>query len=474
MFGESESESPRVPSPWDSFISTSPSPSSFSPATRGSPLSKEIPRLVPEADDGNVEYKLQLLNPSPARFARLVTQLKWRLLEGGGQAYYELGVADSGALVGLRRKELEMTLETLEMMAGEIGASVIVVKEIEVPVGMAEFIEGEEKRKRFATPEIEMERALLTDSTETELSSATEDDEEEFTFKNDGSSTSSLEVFTMDSDAEPIGTGSTTSTTPQDPVYDFIVDLEISSVFKPRPLRTKFSDALRANNGNQKHSTRGPKPKKIKGPFPSDGADGNEGQNAGKQGRRSVRNKRREEKRKHLPEVALAASTRAVVASPASKACGANDDDILLSRQTTLLATARPVSAAETHELVTGLEALHVAVDEPTTFPESGPLAKILTGNETATISPTDPVSPAIPGSSTADETEEDAEADSEDVFPTPSIPNASASFVSARRNAADVNGEEEPKTRLIVEALVVRKMSLEEAFLDFQGFSVI
>ena len=121
------------------------------------------------------------------------------------------------------------------------------------------------------------------------------------------------------------------------------------------------------------------------------------------------------------------------------------------------------------------MEALHVAVDEPTLFPESGPLTKILTGNGTATVPPpTIPGSSAIPGSSTAAEAEEDIEADSEDVFPTPSIPNASASFVSARKNAADGHGEEEPRTRLIVEALVVRKMSLEEAFLDFQGFSVI
>lgn len=62
-----------------------------------------------------------------------MTQLKWRLLEGSGQAYYELGVADSGQLVGLRRADLDRTLETLEAMAGEIGASVIIVKEIEVP-----------------------------------------------------------------------------------------------------------------------------------------------------------------------------------------------------------------------------------------------------------------------------------------------------------------------------------------------------
>lgn len=67
-----------------------------------------------------------------------MTQLKWRLLEGGGQAYYELGVADSGQLVGLTRHNLDRSLETLEAMAGEIGASVVVVKEIEVPPSMFE------------------------------------------------------------------------------------------------------------------------------------------------------------------------------------------------------------------------------------------------------------------------------------------------------------------------------------------------
>jgi len=35
---------------------------------------------------------------------RLVTQLKWRLLAGSGQALYEIGVSDSGQLIGLSRK----------------------------------------------------------------------------------------------------------------------------------------------------------------------------------------------------------------------------------------------------------------------------------------------------------------------------------------------------------------------------------
>jgi len=142
MFGESDSESPRVGSPWDSLLSSGASTPSSLCAASDSDLPKvykvSLPKLVPEAEEGNVEYKLQLIEPSPERFLRLVTQLKWRLLEGGGQAYYELGVADSGQLVGLTRQNLDRSLETLEAMAGEIGASVVVVKEIEVPPSMFE------------------------------------------------------------------------------------------------------------------------------------------------------------------------------------------------------------------------------------------------------------------------------------------------------------------------------------------------
>ena len=157
MYGEHESESPRVPSPWDPFLPSPPNGSVSPPFN--SALHNGIPKLVPEVEEvsvhrpgcvsvthvgqGNIEYKLKLTHISNARFARLVTQLKWRLLEGGGQAYYELGVADSGALIGLSRADLEESLETLEMMAGEIGASVIVVKEIEVPPTIAALADKE-------------------------------------------------------------------------------------------------------------------------------------------------------------------------------------------------------------------------------------------------------------------------------------------------------------------------------------------
>ncbi|KAG8942668.1 hypothetical protein FRC04_003569 [Tulasnella sp. 424] len=176
MFGETSSESPRMPSPWEALAtpasSHQPSPlaSSANLAVPSTPLRNVLdaagtppssvesmkyldeairanggdvlspsgegfPKLVPEIEEGNVEYKLKLIAPTPARFTRLVTQLKYRLLEGGGQALYEIGVSDSGELVGLSRKDLEASLDTLDKMAGELGATVVVLKEIELPPG---------------------------------------------------------------------------------------------------------------------------------------------------------------------------------------------------------------------------------------------------------------------------------------------------------------------------------------------------
>ena len=50
-----------------------------------------LDRLPPEPEQGNVEYKLKLINPSNERFEHLVTQMKWRLQEGQGEAVYQIG-----------------------------------------------------------------------------------------------------------------------------------------------------------------------------------------------------------------------------------------------------------------------------------------------------------------------------------------------------------------------------------------------
>ncbi len=58
-----------------------------------------------------------------------MTQLKWRLQEGQGEAIYEIGVEDNGMLAGLTRKELNMSLDTLKTMAARLGSETTVLRE---------------------------------------------------------------------------------------------------------------------------------------------------------------------------------------------------------------------------------------------------------------------------------------------------------------------------------------------------------
>lgn len=84
--------------------------------------------LPPEPQLGNIEYKLKLINPTPQRFEHLVTQMKWRLREGKGEAVYEIGVQDSGFLHGLSVADMAASLDTLRKMATKLGASTTILR----------------------------------------------------------------------------------------------------------------------------------------------------------------------------------------------------------------------------------------------------------------------------------------------------------------------------------------------------------
>lgn len=84
--------------------------------------------LPPEPQLGNIEYKLKLINPTEQRFEHLVTQMKWRLREGHGEAIYEIGVSDSGQLRGLIDRDMAASLDTLRRMAHKLGASTTVLR----------------------------------------------------------------------------------------------------------------------------------------------------------------------------------------------------------------------------------------------------------------------------------------------------------------------------------------------------------
>ncbi|TPX38026.1 hypothetical protein SmJEL517_g00021 [Synchytrium microbalum] len=89
--------------------------------------------LPQEVESGsNIEYKLKLIDPPPERLEHLITQMKWRLAEGSGEAMYEIGVADSGKLVGLSETELSASLNTLRTMGDRLAAEVFVIRQRDV------------------------------------------------------------------------------------------------------------------------------------------------------------------------------------------------------------------------------------------------------------------------------------------------------------------------------------------------------
>lgn len=85
--------------------------------------------LPPEPQQGNVEYKLKLVNPTDQRLEHLVTQMKWRLREGQGEAIYQIGVEDNGLMTGLPVEDMDSSLDTLREMARRLEATVQVLRD---------------------------------------------------------------------------------------------------------------------------------------------------------------------------------------------------------------------------------------------------------------------------------------------------------------------------------------------------------
>ncbi|MEM3800153.1 MAG: GTP-binding protein [Thermoprotei archaeon] len=106
----------------------------------------------PEQNDGNIEYKLYLESPSPDRLDRLVTQMRYRLAQGGGEAFYELGVSDNGELVGLSQEEEREALNVFDRVARLAGAEWRVTRRVKGRHG--EVLEAHVRQKLEAAVQI--------------------------------------------------------------------------------------------------------------------------------------------------------------------------------------------------------------------------------------------------------------------------------------------------------------------------------
>lgn len=84
-----------------------------------------VDNIEKESYYGNVEYKLNFFNMNDQKIKKYATQMKFRLIEGYGEAVYLIGVRDNGQIVGLTKEEIDRSKKMLELIAKEIDSKVV-------------------------------------------------------------------------------------------------------------------------------------------------------------------------------------------------------------------------------------------------------------------------------------------------------------------------------------------------------------
>jgi elongation factor 1-alpha len=87
-----------------------------------------------------------------------VTQLNYRLNEGGGEAFYELGITDDGIPVGLTDEEASESLAIIEKITERLGAKFMIVRKEKASRG---YVYELLIRRTLDVPPIQLSIALL-------------------------------------------------------------------------------------------------------------------------------------------------------------------------------------------------------------------------------------------------------------------------------------------------------------------------
>ncbi len=88
--------------------------------------------LEPEDYYGNIEYKRYLIDVDNIRLEELATQMKWRLVEGDGEAIYYFGVEDDGEPYFITQEQLNETLNNFNTLLEKNNAKIINYEKIDI------------------------------------------------------------------------------------------------------------------------------------------------------------------------------------------------------------------------------------------------------------------------------------------------------------------------------------------------------
>lgn len=100
-----------------------------------------------EDDDGDTEYKLKLVDTSRERIQQLTTQMKFRIKEGQGEAFYKIGYEDNGNPLGLTADDLRQSLNSLCHIANDLKVELVVQRISQGKQGMVAEVSVREIRE---------------------------------------------------------------------------------------------------------------------------------------------------------------------------------------------------------------------------------------------------------------------------------------------------------------------------------------
>ena len=86
--------------------------------------------LPQELDDGNIEYKRCIINIVPNRIEEYITQMKWRLSEGDGEAIYYIGIEDDGSFYEWSENDKNDSLKMIKKIVSKANLKITKLEKI--------------------------------------------------------------------------------------------------------------------------------------------------------------------------------------------------------------------------------------------------------------------------------------------------------------------------------------------------------
>jgi len=87
-----------------------------------------IKKYKGEDATGPIEYKQELSHMTDIKIKKYATQMKFRLIEGGGQSVYFIGLHDDGTVIGVLSEKYFEYCAIMNRICDEITSDIIEVK----------------------------------------------------------------------------------------------------------------------------------------------------------------------------------------------------------------------------------------------------------------------------------------------------------------------------------------------------------